>query len=201
MLKGAGGPVNAQIIDINGSSVTTGNTTTFLEKDGGAQVSSTPAVHAGNGSWRYTASGPDSDADHFAVTFVNDAGGLPVTVNVYPFALSAAALTNLVAVYDTFWTQSWDNFMKRWQNGSDVYGTVRGTFAATNTQFESDAFAGGTSAADYIGGRIVWPNYDGSGDWHAIVTDFDPVNDRITHTTAPRVPSTGRPFIFTFPKS
>lgn len=201
MLKGVGGPVNVQIVDINGDPVTTGNTATFLEQDGGAQAGSTAAVHAGNGSWRYTATGPVSDVNHFAVTFVNDAGGVPVTINVYPVPLTVAAYANLVGAYDTFWTQSWDNFMKRWQSGSDVYGTVRGTFTATNTQFESAAFAGGTSAADYVGGRVVFPNYDGSGDWHAFVTDFDPVNDRITHTTAPRAPTTGRPFIFTFPKS
>jgi hypothetical protein len=76
------------IATADGSNVTSGTTTVYVTKDGGAQASGGGAVtHEGNGFWSYTPTQAETDAAHVAFTFVN-ALAITATVQVYPVALT-----------------------------------------------------------------------------------------------------------------
>ena len=156
MLRGVGGPVNVEILDGNGDPVTTGTTAVFVDKDGAAQSPSTAAIHKGNGSWQYVVGASDSIVGHIAVTFVNDAGGKPVTINIYPTRLSDDAYTNLNTKYGN------PSFGKGYNvdDGTsvmapDVQGLVGATPTPNQTSFYSDVFTS-TDLKAYIGWRVTF---------------------------------------------
>lgn len=84
----SGQTVSAVLVSkTDGSAVTTGTTTCYVQVDGGSQaagsVGSGAATHDGNGQWTYSPAQAETDGAHVRFVFVNS-NAVPAMVQVYP---------------------------------------------------------------------------------------------------------------------
>lgn len=67
----------------DGSAVTSGTTTVYLDCDAVAQANAGTATHAGNGVWVFTPDQAETNCDHATYTFTN-ATAISDSVQFYP---------------------------------------------------------------------------------------------------------------------
>ena len=96
--NGAGQQISGQLNSkTDGSAVTSGTTSCYVQGDAGAQaigtVGSGACTHDGNGTWRYSPSAAETNYDHVCFTFVNSSG---VTYLAQAYPLPYGSIVNLL---------------------------------------------------------------------------------------------------------